>query len=280
MKILLIGRNGQVGRELARTLPALGEVRAVGREELDLSDAGRIAALVRQAAPQVIVNAAAYTAVDRAESERELAFAVNAAAPGVLADEASRLGALLVHYSTDYVFDGSKRTPYAEGDPVYPLSAYGETKLAGERAVQAAGCRHIILRTAWVYSPAGRSFVGAILRQASNGARLSVVNDQFGAPTAAADIARLTVDLLALKEPPEGLFHATAAGETTWYEVAREILRLKGMPVEVAAVTTAQYGARAVRPAYSVLDNSLLGRTAAVDPIGHWRERLAACLRA
>jgi dTDP-4-dehydrorhamnose reductase len=273
LKILLLGGHGQLGSELQRVL-AGAELSA---PRMDITHHDLLRAVLRDTRPRVIVNAAAYTAVDQAESEPQRAAAVNAEAPAVLGEEAGRLGALLVHYSTDYVFDGRKRTPYLEADPTAPLSVYGRTKLEGERAVLRSGCRHLILRTAWLYSR-DKGFVGAILRRASAGARLSVVNDQVGAPTAAADLARLTVDLLRSKEPAVGLFHAAAAGEASWHEVAVEILRLRGLRNEVAPVTTAQYGARAARPAYSVLDSGLLARSAAAAPIGDWRERLAACL--
>ena len=272
MKILLTGRNGQVGSELEAILhPAV----ATDHATLDLADAESIRRTVRAAQPDVIVNAAAYTAVDKAETEPDLALRINGAAVGVLAEEAKRANALLVHYSTDYIFDGTKRSPYVETDPPKPVSVYGRTKLEGETRVRAAGCRHLILRTAWVYGRGG-NFVRAILRQAEKGAPLRVVNDQIGAPTWARDIARVTRDLVDQKA--EGTFNVSAAGSSSWYEVALEILRLVGRKVDVTPVGTAEYGAKAARPAYSVLDNGKL-RASGVTPIGDWRARLAEHLK-
>ena len=252
MKILLTGRNGQVGSELEAILhPTV----ATDHATLDLADADAIRRTVRAAKPDVIINAAAYTAVDKAESEPDLA--------------------LLIHYSTDYIFDGTKRSPYVETDPPKPVSVYGRTKLEGETRVRAAGCRHLILRTAWVYGRGG-NFVRAILRQAEKGASLRVVNDQIGAPTWARDIARVTSDLL--HKRAEGTFNVSASGSSSWYEVALEILRLVARKVEVTPVSTAEYGAKAPRPAYSVLDNGRL-RASGVTPIGDWRARLAEHLK-
>lgn len=275
MKILLTGRNGQVGSELAALLAPIGVVTATGRAELDISDADVIRRVVRGARPDVIVNSAAYTAVDKAEDEEALALRVNGVAPGVLAEEAKRLGALLVHYSTDYVFDGRADRPYGEDDPVGPLGAYGRSKLDGEQRVRASGCRHLIVRTAWVYGR-GANFVRAILRQASQGNALRVVNDQFGAPTWARDIADVTVQLTARRL--EGTFHVSAAGVASWYDVALEVLRMRALRVDVLPVSTAEYGARAPRPRYSVLDNSRL-RGTGIPPIGAWQERLAMHLQ-
>ena len=272
MKILLTGRNGQVGAELQTLLqPAT----SMDHATLDLADPDALRSAVRKAGPGVIINAAAYTAVDRAETEPDLASRVNGVAPGVLAEEAKRCGALLVHYSTDYIFDGSKRSPYVETDAPHPLGVYGRTKLEGEERIRASGCRHLILRTAWVYG-AGGNFVRAILRQAEKGAALRVVNDQQGAPTWARDIARVTSDLLA--KQAEGTFNVSAAGIASWYEVALEVLRLRGHRIDVQPVTTAQYGAKAPRPAYSVLDNGKL-RAAGIVPIAEWRPRLAEHLK-
>jgi dTDP-4-dehydrorhamnose reductase len=272
VKLLLTGRNGQVGAELQKILqPAL----ATDRAALDLADADAIRRVVREAKPDVIVNAAAYTAVDKAESEPDLAMRVNGAAPGVLAEEAGRINALLVHYSTDYIFDGAKRLPYVEDDAPNPLGVYGRSKLEGETRIRASGCRHLILRTAWVYGE-GTNFVRAILRQAEKGAPLRVVNDQLGAPTWAADIASVTAALLG--RSADGVFHVSASGSASWYEVALEILRLARRPAEVRPVSTADYGAKAPRPRYSVLDNGKL-RAAGIAPIGDWRARLAVHLK-
>jgi dTDP-4-dehydrorhamnose reductase len=273
LNILLTGLNGQVGQELQPLLTRQGSLVAMGRAALDLSDAGAIQRAVREVKPGLVVNAAAYTAVDRAEAEPELAMRVNGEAPGVLAEEARRTGALLVHYSTDYVFDGTKASPYREDDPTRPLGVYGRTKLEGEARVRASGCRHLIVRTAWVYGR-GRNFMNAVLGQARKGAALRVVSDQFGAPTWAADIAATTLRMLEL----EGTYHVSAAGQASWFEVAREIFTLNGLNAELTPVTTEQYGARAPRPQYSVLDNAKL-RAAGIAPIGDWRERLALYLQ-
>jgi len=272
LKILLTGANGQVGWELRQTLAPLGEVAAVGREQLDLQDAARIAAVVREVRPGVIVNAAAYTAVDKAESERDAAFAVNAVAPGVLAEEAKRAGALLVHYSTDYVFDGTKAAPYVEGDEPGPLNVYGASKLAGERAVAASGCRYLILRTSWVYGPRGGNFMLTMLRLAKERPELRVVDDQTGAPTSSLAIARATVQLL--PRGAAGLFHMTASGATTWCGFARAILQRAGLATPVVPIRTEDYPTPARRPRNSRLDCSRLRADFGVA-LASWEEQLA-----
>jgi len=234
---------------------------------------------VRSVRPDVIVNAAAYTAVDRAEVERDAAFAVNAAAVCVLAEEAKKLGALLVHFSTDYVFDGEKAAPYHEDDSPHPVSVYGESKLAGERAVAASGCRYLIFRTSWVYSAHGRNFLRAILAAAQEKKELRVVDDQRGAPTSAQAIARAVVSILMKENPPGGLYHMSAAGETTWHAFARAILEGVGLQTPVVAITSAEYAARARRPKNSLLDNSRLQRVFGFA-LPDWRAGLAAVLAA
>jgi len=276
VRLLLLGRDGQVGKELQQSLGSLGEVIAYGRSQCDLANADELITRVREARPEVIVNAAAYTAVDRAEQEEAVAFAVNAKGPALLAEEANRLGACLVHYSTDYVFDGAKRAPYVESDAPRPLQVYGQSKLEGERGIRAVGRNHLILRTSWVYAERGRNFVLTMLAKARTGAKLRVVADQWGAPTWAFDIATLTAALLRLRERPAGTFHAAAAGVTTWHEFALEIFRLAGMGAEVEAASTAQYPSGTPRPVYTALDSSLLARTTGVAAIGDWRERLSA----
>jgi dTDP-4-dehydrorhamnose reductase len=275
MKILLTGKDGQVGFELVRALAPLGEVVAAGRAECDLLDAGALRELVRSHAPDVIVNAAAYTAVDRAESEREAAFAINAGAPGILGEEAARLGALVVHYSTDYVFDGDSRKPYAEGDTLDPQNVYGSSKLAGERALAEACSRHLILRTSWVLGSHGSNFAKTMLRLAAERERLTVVDDQVGAPTSAALLADLTAHLVRqhVREGgtrfPYGTYHVAAAGETNWYEYARFVLSaahaagrpLRVAPADVLPVKSAAYRTAAKRPANSRLDTSLFRHT-------------------
>ncbi len=277
MKVLVTGRDGQVGWELAQILPEIGTVVALGRSELDLADPSRIAAVGRDVKPDMILNAAAYTAVDKAESERDAAFAINGAAPGILAEEAKKLGALLVHYSTDYVFDGTKKGPYVETDVTCPLSVYGHSKLAGEQAVAAVGGRYIVLRTSWVYAGRGRNFLLTMLKLGSERPALRVVDDQRGAPTWARAIATATAQIVQHAAPPSGVFHLTAAGETTWCGFAREIFRLAGIATPVKAISTSEYPTPAKRPANSVLDSSSL-RAACGVGIEDWRSSLRSCL--
>lgn len=286
LKILLTGRNGQVGAELTRLLPRLGEVVALGREQLDLTKRGEIRRTILEIQPKIIVNAAAYTNVDQAEREEALALAINAEAPGWMAEEAKKIGALLVHYSTDYVFDGSKSTPYREEDPPNPINAYGRTKLAGEQAIAAAGVPHLILRTEWVYATHGRNFLLTILRLATQREELRIVRDQIGSPTWSREIARATTEVLEQQLQQDGLesalsqhggtYHMTAAGMTNWYEFALAVLEeaarvpagtpwfkaaTSGKPLitrRVIPVTTSEYPTPAHRPAYSVLSNSRL----------------------
>lgn len=252
MRILLTGGDGQVGWELRRTLAVLGEVQALRRPEMDLGDTDAIRRVVRAANPDTIVNAAAYTAVDKAESKRDAAIAVNAVAPGVLADEAKRNGALLVHYSTDYVFDGTKPSPYVEEDAPNPINVYGESKLEGERAITTSGCRYLILRTSWVYGPRGSNFMLTMLRLARERPELRVVDDQVGAPTSSLEIARATATLLA--KGALGLYHMTAGGETTWCGFARAVLARAGLATPVVAIRTEDYPTPARRPRNSRLN--------------------------
>ena len=268
MKILLLGKNGQVGWELQRSLAPLGELIALDRHSADLcgdlSNLAGLANTVRAIRPDVIVNAAAHTAVDRAESEPELANTLNALAPGVLAQEAAQLGALLVHYSTDYVFDGSGERPWQETDTPAPLSVYGHTKLAGERRIQAAGVRHLIFRTSWVYGARGGNFAKTMLRLAQERERLTVINDQFGAPTGADLLADVTAHAIrqVLAQPQDcGLYHLAAAGETTWHAYAQHVLAqarlaqptLSIKATEVAPVPTSAFPTPARRPLNSRL---------------------------
>ena len=273
MKVLLAGRNGQAGWELERALQPLGEVVATDRAALDLADARALRSFIDHLKPGLIVNAAAYTSVDKAESEPDLAMQINGVAPGVMAEEARRLGALLVHYSTDYVFDGRKSSPYTEEDIPNPLSVYGRTKLEGDTRVRASGCRHLILRTSWVYGPRGRNFYLTIARKAAAGERLRVVNDQHGVPTTSRFLAEHTVALL--RKQAAGLLNLVPSGETTWCEFAREIVRLTRSRSEVEPIASDQFPAAARRPRYSVLDNSR-----AKGALGHelpdWRGLLVA----
>lgn len=277
MRMLVTGVTGQVGGALVRALAPLGEVIAAPRSRLDLADPDSIAAAVRAAKPDVILNPAAYTAVDRAEAEPQAAEAVNAAGPGILAAEAKKTGALLVHYSTDYVFDGALRRPYVESDATNPLSVYARTKLEGEARVRASGCRHAVLRTSWVYGGT-RNFPTLMLDKARKGETLRVVDDQTGVPTWAADLAILTAALLR-RSVPEGLWHASAAGEVTRHAYAVEVLRLKGVQARVEPIATSDFPSPARRPRYSALDSRALERATAVQAIGHWRDRLEVFLK-
>jgi dTDP-4-dehydrorhamnose reductase len=272
LKILLTGRHGQVGWELERALPALGEVIPTDRTTLDLADPDAIRRVVRQTQPNVIVNAAAYTAVDKAESELELTTQVNATAPGVLAEEAKRLGALLVHYSTDYVFDGEKRSPYTEDDAPNPLSHYARTKLEGERAVSASGCRHLILRTSWIYGPRAANFYQVILRKAQAGEPMLMVDDQTSVPTPSDFLAETTVALI--EKGASGLLHLVPSGAATRYEFACQVVQGTRSQRQVTAVSSAHFPSLARRPAYSVLHNRR-----AAELLGHglpdWGELLS-----
>ena len=271
MRILLTGRNGQVGWELARVLPRLGEVIATDRTSLDLADSDALRRAVRDARPDVIVNAAAYTAVDKAEAEREQATQANAAAPGVLGEEAKRLDALLIHYSTDYVFDGSKRSPYTEEDAPNPLSHYARTKLDGERAIAASGCRHLILRTSWVYGPRTRNFYRIIADKARANEPMRMVDDQTSVPTPSRYVAALTASLV--RTDAAGLLHLVPSGQATRYEFAREVVRELGSASQVEAARTSDFPSAAARPTYSVLDNRRAAEFLHEKP-AHWTSLL------
>ncbi|AGZ34136.1 MAG: dTDP-4-dehydrorhamnose reductase [Pseudomonas sp.] len=280
MKILLLGKNGQVGWELQRALAPLGEVIALDRRGSgnlcgDLSNVDHLAVTVRSLAPDVIVNAAAYTAVDKAESEPAMAARVNAEAPGVLAREAERLGAWLIHYSTDYVFDGSGQAQWHEDAPTSPLSVYGRTKLDGERAIQASGAAAVVLRTSWVYAARGHNFAKSILRLAAERDALNVVADQYGAPTGADLIADVTAHVLrgifSAQDARHlaGIYHLAAAGETSWHEYAQFVLAhalrngvaLKVAAEKVGAICTEDYPGPAPRPRNSRLALAKIEKT-------------------
>ena len=270
MKILLTGKNGQLGFELQRALAPLGTIHAVDAQDCDLADADAVRALVRRVAPDVIVNPAAYTAVDRAESDEATARAVNAVAPAILAEEGAKLGALVLHYSTDYVFDGTKQGAYTEDDVPAPQSVYGRTKYEGEQGVAAANPRHLILRTSWVVGAHGGNFAKTMLRLAAERDRLTVVADQFGAPTSAALLADLSAHLVREHARaqgasfPYGTYHVTASGETSWHGYAQFVIGtalaagrpLKATVDAVAPLTTDQYPTPARRPLNSRLDTT------------------------
>jgi dTDP-4-dehydrorhamnose reductase len=274
MRILLFGASGQVGRELRRSLAPIGEVVATTRsgtlddgspcERADLGEPEALGGIVHALAPDVVVNAAAYTAVDRAEDEPELAERINARAPAMIADACARRDIALVHYSTDYVFDGTSTRPYREDDATAPLGVYGRTKLAGEQAIVASGCRHMIFRTAWVYAAHGGNFLRTMLRLARERDELRVVADQVGTPTPAALIADITADALRAASARSGLWHLTAAGQTSWHGFASRIVEkahasgLLATRPAVVPIATADYPTRARRPAYSCLDTGRL----------------------
>lgn len=281
MSILVLGRSGQLARELARLDPAL---RLAGREAIDLERPETVAAAIRERRPRAVINAAAYTAVDKAESERDRAFAVNAVSVGEAAQACAALGAPFVQVSTDYVFDGTKAAPYLEDDPVAPLNVYGESKAAGERAALAAGPAVAVVRTAWVVSPHGANFVKTMLRLAGEREEIAVVADQIGAPTHAADLARachvLARKLLAADPAARGVFHFTGAGEASWADVAEAVFAASsargGPSARVRRITTAEYPTPARRPANSRLAS---GRIAALGLTpAPWRERVEACV--
>ena len=276
MKILLFGKNGQVGWELQRSLAPLGELIALGSSSEDhcgdFTNLAGIAKTVRELAPDVIVNAAAYTAVDKAESDVELARIVNAAAPGVLAEEAKRCGATLIHFSTDYVFDGSGTQPWKETDTTNPLSVYGKTKRDGEQLIIDARCKHLIFRTSWVYAARGGNFAKTMLRLAQERDQLSVINDQFGAPTGAdllADVTAQCMHQASARSDVSGIYHLVAGGETSWYDYACfviEFARRSGLSIKVAAesikpIPSSAYPVPAQRPKNSRLDTHKLQNT-------------------
>jgi dTDP-4-dehydrorhamnose reductase len=283
-RILLTGADGQLGNELQQTLAPLGEVIALTRQELDLSQGEQIRQLVQQVRPSMIVNSAAYTAVDKAESEVELAQAVNGMAPKIMAEEAEKIGALLLQVSTDYVFDGQKNTPYLETDPTHPLSSYGKSKLAGEVGIQEVVTdNYLILRTAWVYGVYGKgNFVKTMLRLGQDREELRVVADQVGSPSWAKDIADAIAQLL--QSETTGIYHFTNSGVVSWYDFAIAIFeeaRALGFPLKVQRVipiTTADYPTPAVRPAYSVLSGKKITETLGDYP-PYWRDSLRKMLK-
>lgn len=295
MNILLLGKGGQVGWELQRALSTLGTVTALDHDTLgpaacpdlraDFSQPEQVAALVRAVRPDVIVNAAAHTAVDKAESESELARALNATTPGLIAQEAAQLGALLVHYSTDYVFDGSGDQPRTETAPTGPLSVYGQTKLQGEQAIQASGCRHLIFRTSWVYAARGGNFAKTMLRLASERDQLKVIADQIGAPTGADLLADVTAHSIrtAQSQPARtdllGLYHLVASGHTNWHDYARFVIEwarahgqsIKVTPDAVLPIPTAEYPTPAQRPLNSRLDTTKVCQAFDLT-LPHWQQ--------
>jgi len=301
-RILLTGKKGQVGAELQHLLGESSELLALDRHELDLASAESIGRVIRRFEPQVIINAAAYTAVDQAESDEATARAVNAEAPALMAEEAKRIGALLVHYSTDYVFDGLKKDPYVEDDPTHPINVYGKTKLAGEQGIQNAGGLYLIFRTAWVYGTRGRNFLLTILRLAAEREELRIVADQIGAPTWSREIALATGRII-LREWERskrvdsfskfsGIYHMTAAGQSSWWEFANAIVdevqraadlawvtaATGGRPLivkRISPIDTTEYPTPARRPSYSILSNRRLEQVFGIR-LPDWRAQLRA----
>ncbi|WP_422421930.1 dTDP-4-dehydrorhamnose reductase [Pseudomonas sp. GZD-222] len=286
LSILISGQHGQVSRELQLRLGDLGQLHVLGREQLDLAHPEAIREQVQALKPDLIINAAAHTAVDQAESEPELAFAINAQAPGIFAEEAAKLGIPLIHYSTDYVFDGSKDSPYNEDDVPNPLGVYGRSKLAGERAIAAVGGEHLILRTSWVYSLHGRNFLLTMQRLLQEKPELNIVADQIGAPTWAGTIALSTRALIERWQAGQagawGTYHLTAEGETSWFGFAQAIaeqLKAQGLPcARLVPIPSSDYPTPARRPLNSRLDCSRLLREWQVSQ-PHWQQALIDCLK-
>jgi len=278
--ILVTGAEGQIGFELVRLLAPHGDVVAANRARLDLAQADAITAAVRGAKPALIINAGAYTAVDRAESEASAASAVNGRAPGILAEEAKRLGALLIHYSTDYVFDGARSTPYPEDAPPAPLNVYGATKLEGERAIAAVGGHALVFRTSWVYGLRGKNFLLTMRRLAAERDELSIVADQIGVPNWSHALAEATVRVVAaglsVAVDRAGLYHLSATGRASWHEFAKAIVGDAARP-RVVPITTAEYPTPARRPAYGVLGTERFEQTFGFA-LDAWRETLARCV--
>jgi dTDP-4-dehydrorhamnose reductase len=289
MRILLTGKNGQVGGELNQSLSTLGTVIAMGRDQMDLSQPETLGSVIQEVRPDVIINAAAYTAVDKAESEAELAMTVNGIAPGVIAQEAKKAGAGMIHYSTDYVFDGNATSPYEEEDPTGPLSIYGKSKLMGEEGVIEAGIPHIILRTSGVYGLRGNNFLLTMQKLAKTRKQIKVVDDQTGAPTWSRTIAEATTRILELSFKERGtnskvfshtgIFNMSCGGQTTWFGFAKKLLELSGLikDIELLPIPTSEYPTPAVRPKNSLLSNKKLIQ-AFHHEMPHWQDALQECL--
>lgn len=281
--VMLTGRRGQIGSEFEKQLPPFVRLAALDRKQCDLGQPNLVRSVMRDLRPDLVINAAGYTAVDQAETDPALAAAVNTESVRVMAEEAGPINALLVHYSTDYVFDGTKDAPYVESDLPNPLNVYGRTKLAGEQAIQGSGCSYLIFRTTWIYAATGKNFLTTIARLAQKERELRIVSDQHGAPTAAREVVRATLEVLAKASlPVRELYHMTAGGETTWYGLAQEIVKELGRRCRQTAalkpVTTAEYPVAARRPRNSLLSNERLRNDFAVR-IPHWSEGLQATLR-
>ncbi|MDQ7978062.1 dTDP-4-dehydrorhamnose reductase [Paraburkholderia sp. SARCC-3016] len=288
--ILVTGATGQVGFELLKSLQGLGRIVAPDRKTLNLADSDQIRAVVSEMKPALVVNPAAYTAVDQAESDRETAARINSEAPRILAEEARRIGAALIHYSTDYVFDGAKNVPYDETDATNPLNVYGQSKLDGERAIQAVGGRYLIFRTSWVYGTRGRNFLRTMLRLARDRSELSIVGDQFGAPTWSTTIAAITAHVAAIGmvehsdddawwEQRSGIYHLTSSGATSWAAFAEAIFKFAAVDPRpsVKAIGSDEYPAQARRPKSSRMSNDKLTKAFGIRPPS-WEEALRLCI--
>ncbi|MBV2234413.1 MAG: dTDP-4-dehydrorhamnose reductase [Sterolibacterium sp.] len=280
-KILILGKNGQVGWELQRTLATLGQIQALAYPEIDLASQTSLKNALLALQPEIIVNAAAYTAVDQAEHDKERAQAINATAPGLMAEFARRTGALLVHYSTDYVFNGQGNSAFAEDMATGPLNVYGHSKLLGDQLILESGCRHLILRTSWVYGLRGRNFLLTMLRLAKEREELKVVDDQIGAPTWSRLIAEATAQAIARPHPLEGLYHCTSSGETSWHGFTAAILELthqqRTREPRLTGIPSSAYPTPAQRPGNSRLSCTKLAVEGGIA-LPHWREALALCI--
>ncbi len=288
LTILLTGKNGQVGYELERSLQGLGTIVALDRSQMDLANLDQVRAVIRQVKPDLIINPAAYTAVDKAETEPELAMLINGIAPGVIAEEAKKLGAAMIHYSTDYVFDGGKNSPYLESDPTCPINVYGKTKLAGELAVVASGVSHFIFRTSWVYGMRGKNFLLTMLRLAQERDELRIVSDQFGGPTWSRSIAEATSFILAQGlrsqldqewwDVHSGIYHLTGQNDTSWFGFAEAIVQQSALLKKPAVIPirAVEYPLPAPRPVYSVLSNAKFERSFFTPP--DWETCLKLCM--
>jgi dTDP-4-dehydrorhamnose reductase len=287
MKILLLGASGQLGTELNRQLPLIAEIKAYTRSELDITDTQAVIETISSFKPNVIVNAAAYTAVDNAEEEKSLAYAINSDAVAVLAQQAAKQGAWLIHYSTDYIFDGEKTAPYTEMDAPNPINVYGASKLAGEEFIAASNCNHFIFRTTWVIGKDGRNFAKTILRLATHRDSLSVISDQYGVPTSPSLITNVTIDAIrAIKQQkawPSGAYNLAPLGVSTWYEIAQTLIIMakeNGVPLtisaeDILAITTDEYPTPAKRPLNSQLETQKLSQQLSFH-LPHWKDDFSA----
>jgi dTDP-4-dehydrorhamnose reductase len=281
-QILLLGKNGQIGWELQHTLASIGNVIACDRSTANLADPQSLVKVIRDVNPNIIVNAAAYTAVDKAESEPALAMQINGTAPGILAEEAKKIGSILIHYSTDYVFDGKSQTPYRETDTPNPLNVYGQTKFAGEQAIQAVGGKHLILRTTWVYGNRGHNFFLTMLRLGKERPELKIVNDQIGAPTWCRFIAQASADMIRqclIKSDLWGLYHLTADNYTSWHGFAETIFKHLNFPnaPRLMAIPSTEYPLPAKRPLYSVLSNQKIQNSFRIYSPS-WKSLFESCI--